>query len=134
MKNKFTKMLALYLSLAIILPTILIPGLFVLADSGAYTAHIMDVYRSSANLQSYGVSNERFDTDLSGIEGPTVKYGWSDASTMNNTAGYFYASLDGIANNGALVDGIQRDGGHRRSRKMVFGACRYDGSGTCARP
>ncbi len=106
MKKKFTKMLALYLSLAILLPTILIPGLFALANGGAYTTHLMDVYRSSANVPSYGVTNVRYDATLSGIEGATVKYGWSDAATMNNSTGYFYASLNSEATDGTLIDGI----------------------------
>lgn len=100
------KVLAVYLSLAIMLPTVLFTELFAFADEGAYTAHLLDSYRSSASLPGFAPVNERYDTDLSGIEGPTVTYGWSDAATMNNTAGYIYASLNQETVSGTEIDGI----------------------------
>ncbi len=106
MKKRLIKILAVYLSIAMLLPSLLMPEIFALASSDSYTAHLMDLYRSSSNMPGMTLTNEREDTTLSGIKGPTLTYSWSDAATTNNSSGYFYASMGAVANNGDEIDGI----------------------------
>ncbi len=109
MKKRFLKIISVYLSLAMLLPTILIPEIFALDSNDAYKTNLMNITASGATsgtglTQSNNNANK--NTDLSGIKATTVTYGWSDAATMNNTSAYLYASLGAEMADGVKIDGI----------------------------
>ncbi len=106
MKKRLTRILAVYLSLAVLLSSALMPEIFAQDLNDAYNAHLMDFYRSSASGTNLNVSNERDDTTLSGIKGPTVTYNWLGATTTNNSSDYLYAESGTMVDDGDKIGEI----------------------------
>ncbi len=109
MKNRLIKILAVYLSIAIMLPTLCVLEILAQDLTDSYKTHLMNiaVYKpksGSAFTHSNNIQNP--DSDLSGVNASTFTYGWADAPTLNNTADYFYASVATEAVDGAEIGGI----------------------------
>ncbi len=109
MKKRLIKIIAVYLSIAMLLPVLLIPEIFAQDSNDAYKTYLMDIGASGATsgtglTQSNNSSNT--NADFSGVDATTITYGWSDAATMNNTSAYLYASVAASAEDGTEIDGI----------------------------
>jgi len=97
MKKSILRILSLYLSLSVILTTILLPELFVFAGEDAYTAQLITMAKhEKKNGSGYEYSFEAESSSLTPeINGFNMTInGWSAASTTNNTENYIYVATE----------------------------------------
>lgn len=97
MKKGILRIFSIYLSISVILTTILLPELFVFADGEIYNAQLISMAKhEKKNGSGYEYSFEAESSSLTPeINGFNMTInGWTAASTTNNTENYIYIATE----------------------------------------
>lgn len=106
MKKRLIKALAIYLSLAMMFSTLLVPEMLTFAIDSVYNATLLNYDKIAANSSSFGAVANPIDTELSGVPAYSYTHGWN-AGPFNNTN--YQISVRNLAGD-ALNEGITPDG------------------------